>query len=87
MMDWGWNDGSGSGTNWFWMGGMFVFWFAVIGIGIWLVFRLTDRRGSETPTDEKSRAALDRRFASGDVTVDQYAEARRLLETKSSSHP
>jgi putative membrane protein len=87
MMGWGWNDGSGAGTNWLWMGGMFVFWFAVIGIGIWLVFRLTDQRGSETRSSETPRAALDRRFASGEVNVDQYAEARRLLETKPLSRP
>jgi putative membrane protein len=86
-MGWGWNDGSGAGTNWLWMGGMFVFWFAVIGIGIWLVFRLTDQRGSETRSSETPRAALDRRFASGEVNVDQYAEARRLLETKPLSRP
>jgi putative membrane protein len=87
MMGWGWNDGSGAGTNWLWMGGMFVFWFAVIGIGIWLVFRLTDQRSDETRSSETPRTALDRRFASGEVNVDQYAEARRLLETKPLSRP
>jgi putative membrane protein len=85
MMGWGWNGASGYGTNWLWMGGMMVFWFAVIGIGIWLVLRLTDRRDGETQRGESPRAALDRRFANGEVNADQYAEGRRLLETNSRS--
>jgi len=80
MMGWGsgWND-----TNWAMMGGMMVFWVAVIAIGIWLVIRLTDRRGEQLPSVESPRAILDRRFASGEINADQYAEARRLLESQS----
>lgn len=80
MMGWGWND---AGTNWWWMGGMMFFWVAVIAFGIWLVIRLTDRRGEQLPKTESPRSILDRRLANGEVTAEQYAEARRLLESQS----
>jgi uncharacterized membrane protein len=85
MMGWGWNGVSGYGTTWLWMGGMIIFWFAVIGVGIWMIVRLTDRDGSQTQSSESPRAELDRRFANGEVNVVEYAEGRRLLEMKSSS--
>jgi putative membrane protein len=79
-MMWGWNNGAWQG-GW-WMAGMMVFWIAVIGIGIWLIVRLTDRRGEQNPKTESARAILDRRFASGELNAEQYAEARRLLESQ-----
>jgi len=75
---WGWND-----ANWWMMGGMMFFWIAIIAIGIWLVIRLTDRHGENFPKTESPRAILDRRFASGEINAEQYAEARRLLESQS----
>jgi putative membrane protein len=79
-MMWGWDNGAWQG-GW-WMAGMMVFWIAVIGIGIWLIVRLTDRRGEQNPKTESARAILDRRFASGELNAEQYAEARRLLESQ-----
>lgn len=79
---WGWND-AGNGAGWWMMGGMMVFWIAVIAIGIWLVIRLTDRPGEHLPKTESPRAILDRRLASGELNAEQYAEARRLLESQS----
>jgi putative membrane protein len=81
-MMWGWNNGGWQGAGAGWMVGMMVFWIAIIGIGIWLVVRLTDRKVDQHPKIESPRALLDRRFASGDLNVDQYAEARRLLESQ-----
>jgi putative membrane protein len=83
---WGWNGSGGYGANWLWMGGMMIFWLAVIGIGIWLVMRLTDRGSNESRSVESPRSALDRRFANGEINVEQYGEARRLLESKSAPH-
>jgi uncharacterized membrane protein len=81
MMDWGsgWN---GSGSNWFLMGGMMLFWIAVVGLGIWLVLRVTDRDHHDIKTIDSPKATLDRRFAKGEVTLDQYIDARKLLESK-----
>jgi putative membrane protein len=79
MMDWGsgWN---GSGSNWFLMGGMMLFWIAVVGLGIWLVLRVTDRDHKQVKSIDTPRAILDRRFASGEISVEQYAAARKLIE-------
>jgi len=83
MMGWGYaNEG---GTNWFWMGSMMVFWIAVIGIGIWLVLRLTERSSNHLQPTQSPRFELDRRFASGEVSVKDYVEGRHLLESGSSS--
>jgi putative membrane protein len=82
-MMWGWDNGGWQSAGaWWWMGGMMIFWIALIGIGIWLVVRLTDRRGEQHFKTESPRAILDRRFAGGDLSAEQYAEARRLLESQ-----
>ena len=78
MMDWN-NGWSGSGSNWFLMGGMMLFWIAVIAIGIWLVLRVTDRDRKEVKSIDTPRTMLDRRLASGEISVEQYAEARKQI--------
>lgn len=91
MMTW-WNDGSSYGYG-SWWGGlgmvlmMLLVWLPLIGLGIWLVGRLT-RSEPRTPnaphsqliTPEPARAILDRRFANGEITAEQYAEMRRTLD-------
>jgi uncharacterized membrane protein len=62
------------------MGGVMLFWIAVVGIGIWLVLRLTDRDHKQIKSIDTPKAILDRRFASGEMTVEQYAAARKLIE-------
>ena len=81
MMGW-WQDGNGwNGTNWWGMGFMMIFWLALIGLAIWAVIRFTQGSGKPTTiSPESPRAILDRRFASGDLDAQAYAEARRLLE-------
>ena len=78
MMDWGsgWN---GSGSNWSLMGGTMLFWIAVVGLLIWLVLRATDRNRHDIKTIDSPKATLDRRFATGEVTLEQYVEARKWL--------
>ena len=83
-MMWGWNNGGWQG-NW-WMGGMIFFWIAIIGLGIWLVVRLTDRHDEHLPKMDSPRTILDKRFANGELNAEQYAQARRLLESNSLSH-
>src|SRR5690349_12026169 len=72
----GWYDG-GWGGPW-----MVLFWVVVIGAVVWGVARLTRRPGDGTvpPPVESPRQILDRRFASGELTEEQYAAARRALE-------
>ncbi|MFE2096068.1 SHOCT domain-containing protein [Streptomyces sp. NPDC059468] len=78
---------------WYWHGGGWAFmafmpivWIVLLGLVVWAVFRLTQHstgRGSgpgpgwqprETPEE-----ILDRRFASGEIDADAYAEARERL--------
>jgi len=81
MMGW-WQDESGwNGMNWWGMSLMMILWIALIGLGIWAVIRFTQGSGRQaTISPESPRAILDRRFASGDLDAQAYAEARRLLE-------
>lgn len=77
MMDWndygfGWNAGLG-------MLMMVVIWGGLIALGVWTVARIT--RGQEKPPiGESPRQILDRRFASGEIDAEHYADARRILE-------
>lgn len=58
--------------------GMIVFWGLIIGAIVWLVRELSHSRtvhaGLETPS-----ALLDRRFASGEITADEYRERKAVL--------
>ena len=57
--------------------GMGLFWIAVaVGI-VWLV-RDSDRR-SQQPSRETALAILDRRFAEGAVSPDEYRQRRDVL--------
>lgn len=83
MMDnWGHNDG-------WWNGGMIVmgvFWLVLIGLGVWAVLHLTRHRNNVAPAGvgvESARHILDRRFASGEIDPQTYAEHRRILEGRS----
>lgn len=82
MMDWndygfGWNAG---------MLMMVVIWGGLIALGVWTVARIT--RGQEKPpVGESPRQILDRRFASGEIDAEQYADARRILEGRATVTP
>lgn len=97
MMTW-WDDGTWNGYG-SWRGGglgmmfmMLIVWLPIIGLGVWLVNRVTrpdaghghgtgPAAGSPTgPAAESARGILDRRYANGEITAEQYAEMRRNLE-------
>lgn len=82
MMGWNqnsWSWGSGS-FGWWGMGLMLIFWALVLGLVVWGIVRLTSGQRHASHTLESPRSLLDRRFASGELDAEQYAEARRLLE-------
>ncbi|MEU2110889.1 hypothetical protein [Streptomyces sp. NPDC019507] len=75
-----WNGG------WAWMTFMPLLWIALIGLVVWAVIRLTQqssgRRDAADPrktSRETPEEILDRRFASGEIDPDAYAEARKRL--------
>jgi len=73
-MGYGWGMGAG---GWIFM---VLFWVAIIGLVVWAVGALVPRSRqegqgrSETPVE-----ILDRRFALGEIDVEQYRRAREEL--------
>lgn len=72
---WGWD-------GWAAMGAMMLL-VTVVAVGLvvyalrWVAGSSTDHRSFETP-----RATLDRRLASGEISEEEYATARRLIENR-----
>jgi putative membrane protein len=77
MMDW-------SGNASWWNTGMIfmgLFWVVLIAFAVWAVLRLSRRDDDQArPGVESARHILDRRFASGEIDAQAYAESRRVLE-------
>lgn len=80
MMYW-----DGGGWAW-WMAFMPLLWIALIALMVWAVVRLTHRTAPRDggthggpPPRETPEEILDRRFASGEIDAETYAEARKRL--------
>ncbi len=95
-MGWGnEQDQFNQGHGWL-MAGMGIFWLIIIALAIVLIVRISDRNPSRRahhgphegekmtvpagPRSESAREIIDRRLANGEMSGEQYAEARRLLE-------
>lgn len=73
----------GAGCGWM-MGAMWLFWILLIALIAWGLWRLfATRRGGTPSADEPPRETpsqtLDRRYAQGDVSTQEYEERRRKL--------
>jgi putative membrane protein len=80
MMGYGWGMGL---AGWIFMG---LFWFVVIGVIVWaLVALLPGRRAVDQGRAERPEEILDRRFASGEIDVEQYRRARDELAASRAS--
>lgn len=88
----GWRDGYGyesAGSSIGMVLVMMLFWLPLIGLGIWLVARATRSHPAASvsagalqhPPMESARGILDRRFAAGELSAEQYADMRRVLES------
>jgi putative membrane protein len=71
----------GYGIGWGWMMLMPLVWIALLAVIVWAVVRLAQRPGDRiTPQHrETAQEILDRRFASGEIDADTYADARARL--------
>lgn len=90
----GWHDSFGYGYGGSGVGMaliMLLFWLPLIGLGIWLVARVTRSQphvnaaapaAQHYPVDS-ARGILDRRFASGEISAEDYTQMRRVLESGS----
>lgn len=78
MMGWYGNDWGIAGVVGMLM--MIVFWGGVVALAVWGIARVTRNEPHTATAAESPRAILDRRFASGDLDAEGYAQARRVLE-------
>jgi|ERR1035437_10227719 uncharacterized membrane protein len=77
MMYWGNHMGTG---DWiFSVLGTLIILGLVVGLIVWAVSPRGDRGGSAAAAGESARAILDRRLASGELTVEQYEQLRETL--------
>lgn len=84
----GWHDAYGYGGSSIGMVlVMLLFWLPLIGLGVWLVARVT-RSHPHTPAPsaphhaaDSARGILDRRFVSSELSAEEYAQMRRVLES------
>lgn len=80
-MNWDWYGGT-----WWGAGGMMfmgLFWILLIGLGIWFISWIT-KRDEPSVKVESPRQVLDRRLASGDIEISEYAQTRRLIDGRAS---
>ncbi|MDP3967850.1 MAG: hypothetical protein Q8Q02_06170 [Nocardioides sp.] len=72
----GWDHMAGWGGGWMWLWGtlMMLSWVVIIAAAVWFVLR-ANRDG----TTGRARDVLDERFASGELTLEEYRERREAL--------
>jgi putative membrane protein len=80
MMGFGYGHDGWSSTGMLFMG---VFLIALVAVAVWAVARLSGNSNEPSCSLESPRQILDRRFASGDIDEEQYALARRVLQSRS----
>lgn len=78
-----WDDSAWGWDGWLAMSLMMVFWFAVAGLAVWAVIRLTVKDHATTTTMTSPRATLDQRLASGEIDTEEYAHRRRVIDGRS----
>ena len=82
MMYWGNHMGTG---DWiFSILGTLIILGLIVALIVWAVSPRGDRGGSATATGESPREILDRRLASGELTVEQYEQLRGALNDAAS---
>lgn len=58
---------------------MWLFWILLIALVAWGLYRLFTTRRSEAPIRETPLEALQRRYAEGELSTEEYEERRRTL--------
>ena len=72
----------GDGWGW-WMGFGWIWMIILVAVIVWAVLRLTDRGGGRHeplgPVEPSAREILERRYAAGELSDEQYEAMRRRL--------
>jgi len=62
---------------------MVLLWLGLIAVAVWLVLRLFPQRGRQSnegkPAELSAMGILDRRFARGEISVDEYETMKKAL--------
>lgn len=71
--------GFGMGFNSIWM---IIFWIVIIGAGIWVLAALFPKASAPPPTNhgDDALAILNKRYAKGEITKEEYHSIRYELE-------
>lgn len=72
-MPWGWHAG-----DWWMMGIGLIVWLLLLGSVAWLIVRATGRERAE-PRSEGAEEVLRRRFAAGEIDVEEYERRLEVL--------
>ena len=59
---------------------MGLFWILLLALLAWGLYRLFTTSGSPTPARETPLEALQRRYAEGELSTEEYEERKRTLE-------
>lgn len=81
----GWYSGGWGWAGMLGMASMVLLWGGVIWLAVWAIARTTRTDQAPPVTPESARAVLDRRFASGDIDIEEYARRRHALESPGSA--
>lgn len=75
--------------GWGWMGMslMVLVWVGVFGLATWLIIAATRSEKRDCAPAEPARAVLDRRFAAGEISAEEYASMRRHLDHAHTASP
>jgi uncharacterized membrane protein len=65
-------------TGWVGMFAMVLGWAGLFAVAVWLVARATRTEHPVQPTDP-ARSIVDERFASGEISAEEYAQMRRSM--------
>ena len=76
MMHWGGNFGNWHGFNWTFM---ILFWILVILVTVYLVKTLLKGGSGENRDDESARGILEKRFAGGEISKEEFEDALETL--------
>lgn len=75
MMGWG-----GYDMGWLGMGACLLIWVLLIGLAVWVVWRLTSvSRAGGPPPSETAEDVLRRRFAAGEIDAEEYERRMAVL--------